>query len=61
MVEDVIIKYGRFQVQPWRMKNLKQEALSDEEIENIIKYRRYYLQKMHEWFCKKVVSPPTEE
>ena len=61
MVEDVIIRYGRFQVQPWRMKYIKQEELSEEEIDYIIEYRHYYLQKMHEWFSKKVLPPPEEE
>lgn len=58
MVEDVVTRYGRFHVQPWRMKYVPQEDLSEKEIDNIIKYRRYYLQKMHEWFSKKIVKPP---
>lgn len=61
MVEEVTVRYGRFQVQPWRMEKLGQEKLSEEEIEYIVAYRHYYLHKMHEWFSKKVLEPVTKE
>jgi hypothetical protein len=63
MVEDVIIRYGRFEVNPKRLeKNLIKQGLiqeiDDEERERIIQCRKLYLEWMHLHFARKVARPP---
>ncbi|MDT7886749.1 MAG: hypothetical protein RQ968_05190 [Thermoproteota archaeon] len=66
MVEDVIIRYGRFEVNPKRLeKNLIKHGLiqeiDDEERERIIQCRKLYLEWMHLHFARKVAKPPHSE
>ncbi len=61
MVEGVIIKYGHFEVDPSRMKIVKQQYMTEEEVERIVQMRHDYLEWMHYNFAKKVLKPPKEE
>ena len=61
MAEDVIIKYGHFEVHPERMKKLKlTQRLSEFELDMIVKLRHDYLDWVHYNFAKKVLKPPHE-
>ncbi len=62
MAENVVIKYGHFEVDPSRMqKYVKQQIMNENERERIINCRLMYLDWMHNHFTQKVVSPPEEE
>jgi len=65
MVEDVIIRYGKFEINPKRLekyikgRNIIQE-IDDNERERIINSRKLYLEWMHYHFARKVAKPPKE-
>jgi hypothetical protein len=62
MVEEVMIKYGRYEVLASRMqKYVQQEEMSEGERDRIVKNRREYLRWMHEHFADKLLPPPASE
>lgn len=62
MAENVIIKYGRYEVDPSRMTDyVQQQELNEAESERIVKSRHMYLDWMHRHFADKVSPPPVEE
>jgi len=62
MVEEVVVKYGKYEVLPSRMKKyVEQEEMSEEERDRIIKNRHEYLRWMHEHFASKLVPPPPKK
>lgn len=62
MAENVIIKYGKYEVDPSRMTDyVRQQELNEAERDRIIKSRLMYLDWMHTHFAEKVEPPPGEE
>ena len=62
MAENVIIKYGKYEVDPSRMTEyVQQQELNEAERERIVKSRHMYLEWMHRHFAAKVSPPPAED
>ena len=62
MAENVIIKYGRYEVDPSRMTDyVQQQELNEAERDRIVKSRHMYLEWMHRHFADKVSPPPVAE
>lgn len=61
MAENVLIKYGHFEVEKWRMQDYVQQAeLNEAERERIIQNRHMFLDWMHRHFAEKIIPPPAE-
>lgn len=63
MAEDVIIRYGRFEVNPQRLEKYIRgrginQQIDDSEVERIVNNRKLYLEWMHYHFAKSVLKPP---
>lgn len=62
MAEKVLIKYGKYEIDPARMQEyVKQQVVNEEERDMIIKNRHAYLEWMHKHFAGSVVAPPVTE
>jgi hypothetical protein len=58
MATGVKVKRGRFEVDPALMKKVKQQYITEEEIDKIVDMRREYLDWMHDNFGQKLIKPP---
>jgi hypothetical protein len=48
MAENVIVKYGHYEVEPWRMQHyIKQHEMNEAARRKIVKERLMYLDWMH--------------
>lgn len=62
MAEKVMIRHGKYEVDPARMQDyVKQQKINEEERERIIKSRHLYLEWMHKHFAGRVLPPPANE
>lgn len=62
MAENVVIKYGHYEVDPNKMQDyVKQQTMNEAERERIMKCRVMYLDWIHDHFADCVVPPPEEE
>jgi uncharacterized protein YnzC (UPF0291/DUF896 family) len=52
------VKGKRFEVDPALMKKVKQQYITEEEIDKIIEMRREYLDWMLDNFAQKLIKPP---
>jgi hypothetical protein len=58
MAEGVKVKRGHFEVDPALMKKVKQQYITEEEIDKIVDMRREYLDWMQHNFGQKLIKPP---
>jgi len=58
LATDVKVKRKRFEVNPALMKKVKQQHITEEEIDKIVDMRREYLDWMHDNFGQKLIKPP---
>ena len=58
LATDVKVKRKRFEVNPALMKKVKQQYITEEEIDKIVDMRREYLDWMHDNFGQKLIKPP---
>jgi hypothetical protein len=62
MAENVIIKYGKFEVDGNRMRDcVQQQEINEAERDRIIKSRHNYLHWMHVHFADNIACPPENE
>jgi len=52
------VKGKRFEVDPALMKKVKQQYITEEEIDKIVDMRREYLDWMLDNFSQKLIKPP---
>ncbi len=57
-MDESIIRNNHYEVNPEKMKNVRQEKMSDEDIRRIVQMRTDYLEWVHYNFAKKVLKPP---
>ncbi|MGO9645677.1 MAG: hypothetical protein ACLPY5_13150 [Candidatus Bathyarchaeia archaeon] len=61
MVEGVIKRNGRYEVNPAIMKKVEKsiiKGMSEEDVKTVIVLRNEYLRWMHDNFAKKIIKPP---
>jgi len=59
MAENVVIKYGKFEVDNRRMQDYVQQIeMNEAERDRIIRSRNNYLNWMHAHFASKILPPP---
>lgn len=62
MAEDVIIRYGKYEIDARRMTAyVRQQQMNEAERDRIIHTRHMYLDWMHRHFAKRVLHPPEGE
>jgi hypothetical protein len=60
MAEKVIIKYGHFHVEKWRMDKILTQEINEDEMEKIAVNRTEFLDWMNEHFSDKTILAPEE-
>lgn len=61
MAEDVIIRYGKYEIDARRMTEyVRQQQINEAERDRIIKTRHMYLDWMHVHFAERVLPPGAE-
>jgi len=61
MVEGVIKRNGRYEVDPAIMKKVEKsiiKGMSEEDVKTVIELRNEYSRWMHDNFAKKIIKPP---
>jgi hypothetical protein len=58
MAEKVIIKYGHFHVEDWRMEKLLTQEINQDEVDKIVLNRTEFLDWMNDHFADATILAP---
>ncbi len=58
--KEAIVRDGHYEINPAKMKRVKQQRMTDADIKKIVTMRNDYLEWVHHNFAKKILKPPFE-